>query len=703
MRIKQLRLNNIGPFAGEHIFDFQTENPKKKIVVIGGRNGAGKTTIFESVRLCLYGYKLYGYRQNSRIYTGKIRKLMNDQIKMSMPASADVSMQIFMEDGYADSVFDIRRQWILEGENIRENLSIYKDEKLLSEDEMQDFENYLMQTIPPALFNFHFFDGEKIADFVFDGANGQPFRKAFLQICGLDTIDLIEEQLQSDIRVSKKDLEDGVVSEYKEAEKELNSTKAECEQIDTKIHGLQEDIERARDKIADLDEAARKYGGVGDDEWKSFKQKIQQEENKRNELRQSLKTAANDVVPFIILKRQLEEPRQQLTEEEKIKQGRILRKKLSSPLLKEKLQQTLKDFPEIANEKILGKLISVLKDTLDEENSSNREEFLHISENDAVNLLAKIQYFDNYHIQSVIDAEQAIEESLKYTKELRTEMESKQIADTGQYLTRKNELLMYLDAANQQLLEGKEQQKQKEEELKSVQKEYHRTYEKYRAMLKERSVSDMSARALLAFGELKQKLYKKYIAAVEKSFFRNFSQLISKTDLLDGIYISSSFEVTAYKWTEIEAANILEQVQQYGEEYVCRNIGERAYQEIRDSGCTSGKISVPLKIEQHFSAGEKQIFVMALYQALAEIRTAELPFVIDTPLARIDSRHRENILSFFFSQLPGQVIILSTDEEIDGESLELLSDKISDLYLIEYQEDGTSSERKGTYFEEVGA
>ena len=41
---------------------------------------------------------------------------------------------------------------------------------------------------------------------------------------------------------------------------------------------LQEDIERARDKIADLDEAARKYGGVGDDEWKSFKQKIQQEE-----------------------------------------------------------------------------------------------------------------------------------------------------------------------------------------------------------------------------------------------------------------------------------------------------------------------------------------------------------------------------------------------------------------------------------------
>lgn len=702
MRIKQLRLNNIGPFSGKHIFDFQIENLKKKIVVIGGRNGAGKTTIFESIRLCLYGYKLYGYRQNSRTYTGMIRKLMNDQIKMTMPASADVSLQIFMEDGYADSTFDIRRQWLLEGENIRENLCIYKDEKLLSAEEMQDFENYLMQVIPPALFNFHFFDGEKIADFVFDGVNGQLFRKAFLQICGLDTIDLIEEQLQSNIRISKKNLKGEVVSEYKEAEKELNSIKAECEKVDIKIHGLQEDIERTRDKIAVLDDAARKYGGVGDDEWNSLKQTIQQEENKRNELRQFLKSAANEVIPFIILKKQLEELRQQLTKEEKIRQGRIFQKKLSDPFLKEKLQKKLKNFPEISNEKILENLISALKETLGEENSDGREEFLHISENDAMDLLTKIQYFESYHAETIIDAEQTIEESLKYTKKLRAEMESKQVADASQYMTRKNELLMYLDTMNQQLMEEKEKQKQKEEKLKNVQKEYHRAYEKYRSMLKERSVSDMSARTLLAFGELKQKLYKKYVAAVEESFFQNFRQLISKTDLLDGIYISSSFEVIAYKQTEIEITNILEQIRQYGEEYVHSNIGERAYQEIRDSGCTSGKISVPLKIEQHFSAGEKQIFVMALYQALAKIRTAELPFVIDTPLARIDSKHRENILSSFFSQLPGQVIILSTDEEIDRKGLELLSDKISDLYLIEYQEDGTSTEKRGSYFEEVG-
>ena len=220
-------------------------------------------------------------------------------------------------------------------------------------------------------------------------------------------------------------------------------------------------------------------------------------------------------------------------------------------------------------------------------------------------------------------------------------------------------------------------------------------------MLKEKSVSDMAARALLAFSELKQNLYAKYISKVEEAFSRNFHNLISKTDLIDGIYIDSAFEVIAYKMQEIDIAHVFKEVQEYGEEYVFTSIGERAYGIIKDSKFNDGKITVPIKVEQHFSAGEQQIFVMSLYQSLAEIRTSELPFVIDTPLARIDSEHRRNILDHFFSRLPGQVIILSTDEEINNEGMAVLSSKISDVYLIEHQEDGTTSVIRGAYFKGV--
>ena len=127
------------------------------------------------------------------------------------------------------------------------------------------------------------------------------------------------------------------------------------------------------------------------------------------------------------------------------------------------------------------------------------------------------------------------------------------------------------------------------------------TYEKYRAMLKEKSVSDMAARALLAFSELKQNLYAKYISQVEDAFSRNFHSLISKTDLIDGIYIDSAFEVVAYKMQEVDIAYVFKEVQEYGEEYVFTNIGERAYKIIKESSFSDGKITVPIKVEQHFS------------------------------------------------------------------------------------------------------
>lgn len=701
MRIKQLTVNNIGPFAGKHSFLFQTDNPQKQIVLIGGRNGAGKTTLFESIRLCLYGYKLYGYRQNSQIYTNKIKRLINDKIKSASPATAGITIQILIEDGYANSVFEISREWILNGNTLKERLCVYKDGDLLTSEQMQDFDNYLMQIIPPALFNFHFFDGEKVSNFVFDRANGQAFRKAFLQICGLDTFDLIEEQLQHNTRTKKGDSQNLIQEEYATARMKLAEAKESHIAALQKIQETQTGIDALQDQITILDADMKKYGGIEDDDWKLYEKKIQEEESKREELRHILKAAANDVIPFIILKDQLQALKHQLTVEGKLKRNRLFKDKFSDPHLKEKLQQELKvgvDLPQI---EISDEFMLTLYKALREDISEHEVEFLQISENNSMELLAKIHHYQNYDIQSLIDTEKSLEESLARTKELRAQMDSKEVVDSNHYLAKKNDLLLHLDTARQQSFAEKDALSQAEIILQTAEKSYQKAYEKYRAMLKEKSVSDMAARALLAFSELKQNLYAKYISQVEEAFSRNFHNLISKTDLIDGIYIDSAFEVVAYKMQEVDIAHVFKEVQEYGEEYVFTNIGERAYKIINDNSFSDGKITVPIKVEQHFSAGEQQIFVMALYQSLAEIRTSELPFVIDTPLARIDSEHRRNILDHFFSRLPGQVIILSTDEEINNEGIAVLSSQISDVYLIEHQEDGTTSVSNGSYFKGV--
>ena len=701
MRIKRLTLKNIGSFAGEHSFLFQTDNPQKQIVLIGGRNGAGKTTLFESIRLCLYGYKLYGYRQNSQTYTNKVKRLINDKVKSISPATAGITMQILIEDGYANSVFEISREWILNGNALKESLCVYKDGDLLTTEQMQDFDNYLMQIIPPALFNFHFFDGEKVSNFVFDRANGQAFRKAFLQICGLDTFDLIEEQLQHNTRTTKGDPQNLIQEEYASARMKLTEAKELHTVALQKSQETQAEIDALQDQITILDADMKKYGGVEGDDWKLYEKEIQEEESKRDELRHILKAAANDVIPFIILKDQLQALKHQLTVEGKLKRNRFFKEKFSDPHLKEKLQQELKvgiDSPRI---ELSGEFMLALYKALREDISEHEVEFLQISENDSMELLAKIHHYQNYDIQSLIDAEKSLEESLARTKGLRAQMDSKEVVGSNHYLAKKNELLLRLDIARQEFFEEKDALSHAEIVLQTAEKAYQKAYEKYRAMLKEKSVSDMAARALLAFSELKQNLYAKYISQVEEAFSRNFHNLISKTDLIDGIYIDSAFEVVAYKMQEVDIAHVFKEVQEYSEEYVFTNIGERAYKIIKASSPSDGKITVPIKVEQHFSAGEQQIFVMSLYQSLAEIRTSELPFVIDTPLARIDSEHRRNILDHFFSRLPGQVIILSTDEEINNEGMTVLSSKISDVYLIEHQEDGTTSVSRGAYFKGV--
>ena len=612
MRIKRLALNNIGSFAGEHSFLFQTDNPQKQIVLIGGSNGAGKTTLFESIRLCLYGYKLYGYRQNSQTYTNKIKRLINDKVRSASPATAGITTQILIEDGYANSVFEISREWILNGNTLKESLCVYKDGDLLTPEQMQDFDNYLMQIIPPALFNFHFFDGEKVSNFVFDRANGQAFRKAFLQICGLDTFDLIEEQLQHNTRTTKGDSQNLIQEEYAAARMKLAEAKESHTVALQKNQETQAEIDALQDQITILDADMKKYGGVEGDDWKLYEKEIQEEESKRDELRHILKAAANDVIPFIILNDQLQALKHQLTVEGKLKRNRLFKERFSDPHLKEKLQQELKvggDSPQI---KLSDEFMRALYKTLREDISEHEVEFLQISENDSMQKLAKIHHYQNYDIQSLIDAEKSLEESLVRTKELRVQMDSKEVVDSNHYLAKKNELLLHLDTARQQSFAEKDALLQAEIVLQTAEKAYQKAYEKYRAMLKEKSVSDMAARALLAFSELKQNLYAKYISQVEEAFSRNFHNLISKTDLIDGIYIDSAFEVVAYKMQEVDIAHVFKEVQEYGEEYVFTSIGERAYKIIKNGTFSDGKITVPIKVEQHFSAGEQQIFVISI-------------------------------------------------------------------------------------------
>jgi DNA sulfur modification protein DndD len=102
------------------------------------------------------------------------------------------------------------------------------------------------------------------------------------------------------------------------------------------------------------------------------------------------------------------------------------------------------------------------------------------------------------------------------------------------------------------------------------------------------------------------------------------------------------------------------------------------------------------------SAGENQIFATALIAGLAEVSKVQAPLVVDTPLGRLDSKHRENIFYFWTSDPNRQVILLSQDEEIDPEFYKRIKKNIAITYLLEHSDVGDgigrTVVRKGKYF-----
>ena len=89
---------------------------------------------------------------------------------------------------------------------------------------------------------------------------------------------------------------------------------------------------------------------------------------------------------------------------------------------------------------------------------------------------------------------------------------------------------------------------------------------------------------------------------------------------------------------------------------------------------------------------------MALYQALSQLNKINVPYIVDTPFARIDKEHRGKILSQFFKKLNGQIIILSTDEEIVGDYRESISDIVSNTFVLNHTTNGNTEILANTYF-----
>lgn len=695
MKITSIAIENLGPYIGTSSLDFSVENPSKKVVLIGGKNGAGKTTLFNAIRIGLYGCRAYGFESNNAKYLEIIAQLINTSAKLKKEGRASVKISILMDDGKFDYTYTFERFWKLSNKILKEEVVIQRDGIIMNEVEKSDFQSYLLQLIPPDMFRFYFFDGESISNFVFNGVRNTDFKNAFLKLCGLDTMELIHENFLRISNMRKKDAT-GAYQDYQQALSLQRQNREELERAEESKVLVNENIARIDDELAKGELEFLHRGGISKKEYQAMQTQINKEEAKREGTRKWLKDTANDILPFVILREQLKALKEQIIIEEQKQASLSFREVLHAPKIRESL---IGMFDSIGNElsyDLTDKVIAVLSGAVE---TDNQEQILNLSNRERFELIAKVNNLLGFDTGRIRSATKSIDASLARVKQIRKKMEKSDDTEAEEYFARKEALLSHKQEALQKLLTVERQIDALVLEKSNIDGQVKKAQQKYEEFLKAKSVSDITAKALLAFSDLQQRLYRKYILDVEESFSRCFGALINKSDLIDGIKIDEQLQVYPYKLKAFKRAELKLMVQQLGENYLISQLGSIAYETYcNEVGKETDEIILPIEVKQQLSAGEKQIFIMALYQALSKLNKVSVPYIIDTPFARIDAEHRQNILNNFFMSLKGQIIILSTDEEIVGEYRESIDHSISDSYLLQHSENQGTQIIANTYF-----
>lgn len=708
MRIKRIELYNFGSYEGLNVFDTAGNSEEERIIIIGGKNGAGKTTLFTAIQVCLYGHAAFGYKASGKLYLKEVFNLVNSNARMDETKTAYVRI-VFTETRVDVDEYQMTRSWTWSNGHVSEYIEISKNDILLNNDETVDFQNYLLHLIPPELLNLYFFDGEKIADF-FLSEQHNNIKDALLILSGNDTYEILYSGVRRLLIGTESDAKN-VSQDYTDQKDAHRRYCEEEKRLQEVIATLSADLEQDENELREENSTYASDGGISLEEWKDLQKQLRDEEEKREKLNAELKSVATDILPFVVVKSLLERIIEQIETERELKSYQVMKKKISSRSFRKHLFETMECIGSENASTDAEKVAFAIQQYFHSNKMEKSKILFDMSEDEMVNVAGIISAVNAFDTNTIAKYRSEIEASIQRSKEIREYIQKSSIENYEEHIRRVGELTARIEKTRVQLQNAQEQENAIQEEIEKVQKALDATRKVLEVELKKQSVSALSDRMMLLVEELQEKQYQKLLSSVEKDLNEKFKQLIRKEGFVDHIYLDSTFGLHLIREQEVDVKALCEMVKKHGVDALKRSLKRYGYNALIERLGTQDVQSVlsiyshdtivlPIELDHtHFSNGEKQILVMALYWALMKQSRNELPFIIDTPFARIDTEHRSNITEKLFKELNGQLFVLSTNEELRHEHLQTLDEQIARVYMLEYGEDKRTSITEGSYFE----
>lgn len=641
MIIKNIKLCNFRVFKGTHEIDLEPQKDKR-IILFGGLNGAGKTSILTGIRFALLGRSAIEGANTQALYVQKLNELIhgNDE---NAEASVEIEFDYFSEG--KRSIYKVARNWT---HGKADTLSILRNDEpvVLSYEQAQSF---LFELVPPGIADLVFFDGEKIAELAED-TSGVILKQAVKRLLGLDTIGKLKEDLaiylkRLGIDAASDKLKkaiDSIIFEKEALLAETDEIRIEADRDSRSITELNKKIEVAEQDVLT-------GGGAWAEDKEAEKKKVDDLLEKKLELESLLLRELDGAYALTLAPKTT---------------GMLL-----EHLRKEQSLSAKKSF-QTEFDKLLPSLEVKLKD---KESSLEilMEEVKNYSSNDE-----KLDFELGLSSSQSSTLERQIEEQSLYSKdkvlEIKRELSEviNQIEHSADNIARAPE---------------KEQLQQAFSNLKALQEDKNNLVKRYRE----------------ALTSLKSKLTKIHQITVRLSKMHSDQQKVLGND--EGADRATKIISFIEHFSEtLIHARLCELEQEFIASY--KRLARKEDLQITAKIDHDNFDVVLLDTDGHsvnrasLSAGEKQIYAISMLDALAKVSGRKLPVVIDTPLGRLDSHHRDKLVENYFPEAAEQVIILSTDTEIDEEFFKGLEDSLSHSYEIIFNPSTRSSSVAEGYF-----
>ena len=660
MHFTKVELHNFGIYKGTHVMCLRNKSGNRNITLVGGLNGRGKTTFHDAVLLALYGRQALKYiQEKARSY----EKLLADHInKHTLDDITFIAVSICLDDG---TNLRIKRSWQLKNGKLEQNVIVEKngsEDKYLGE----SWSYYIEEILPFGIAKFFFFNNEKITQLA-DDITFEQVKTSIKSAIGISTIEKAIEHVDEVIKRKNNALLAFEKSELNTDFKEVNSKIKDVEKQITEAMNAYYNAERIRDEyIAKIEIKEKEFWSTGG-ALSINRDKIQQEKKRISAEVEALQAeikqiSGNPSTPLFMCKNLV----RQSYENELIYQQEEA-KYYSNKIIFELHQQIMDKLSICGLDKMsFEKVKSIVDEVL-----VNKYSKAFIAQNrKSISAASKLLYehlitevFQNI-IHQITVLISKIDEQENEILNLDIHLEKANEKTLAMQLF---EALKFLEAKRAEADFEYEKYKKSLENL-NYQYETLKLQRKnlYKSVVEKQNANDDNARILKyavmsmdVLNEFKIRLQREKLNKLSNTITKCFKELVEKDSLVSNIKIESdTLDVIIL---DIDGNELL---------------------------------------KTQLSAGEQQMFAVAVVWALAITSGYKAPVVVDTPMARLDSAHRTNFVTKYLPEASSQVVVLSTDEEIYGQYLDEIRDKIIDCYTLVYDENEQCTSVVRGYFEE---